>query len=114
MKIHPDITENKHGGDEASVAANPTVANKQRDCETILAFIAEKGKSYLKEIVAGTGIQVQTASGRIADLKRLQKIEVIKSEPRVEKCSVVRIFVLDEQLPLFTEKELGDNHATTN
>ena len=86
-----DITKNRHKGAEASVEANPDAGKKIRDQRTILSFMkCRGGKSYLKEIVRGTGIAVQSASARISELKASGEVEAVKGE-RAEKCGVIQI-----------------------
>lgn len=85
-----DVTSRKHKGAETSAEANLRT-NKSRDCQRIIDYL--KGKpnqeSYLNEIVRDTGIPIQTASARRADLLTIGAI--YKTGKKKEKCGIVRL-----------------------
>lgn len=86
-----DVCARNHGGNEMSRAANLRT-NKEGDRAKILAFMARRpGKrTYVKEVIRELGLQHQTASARLTDLKAEGSIEVVKGE-RKEGCGVVRL-----------------------
>lgn len=86
----PDITSRKHGGNPESDLANLKVhSRKEIDCERIMVY-ADFMDSYgitFKEVVKALGLLPQTASARLADLKKAVRL-VRKGDLRRDGCGV--------------------------
>jgi predicted HTH transcriptional regulator len=71
VRMGADVCENRHRGNVESVLAHEKiVARKSKDYDVILKFYSEVGKATSHEVVAGTGIPLQTVSARLSELKR--------------------------------------------
>jgi predicted ArsR family transcriptional regulator len=65
-----DPCENKHGGNAESIAAHDTViSSKAALQQRILDYIEARGSATCDEVEVDLGILLQTASGRMAELK---------------------------------------------
>lgn len=84
-----DITANRHKGNAASVAANPSSDEKAKMRRQILAFIDFRGGSYSKEISEETGIGYTTVSARLSDLKAAGAI--YGTGERERGCEIVKV-----------------------
>jgi hypothetical protein len=84
-----DICARKHKGNPESVAANPPSSHKARDRQRIYELALLRGDSglTLKEVVATLGIQIQSASARISELKADHQL--IATGSRRDKCAVL-------------------------
>jgi hypothetical protein len=86
-----DITRNKHRGnpesDDAFKKIEPARLGMQRRVMAVCAANALFGTT-LKEIVAKSGLPIQTVSGRLAELKAAGMLE--KTGERREGCAVLR------------------------
>jgi hypothetical protein len=69
---HTDITENKHGGNPFSRAANPDRSAKQRDMRALYEHFVRAGEAgcTCEAAYLAVGLIPQTGSGRCSDLKR--------------------------------------------
>lgn len=66
-----DICQSRHGGAEASIAAHDRIkAGKQEMYDRILRIVRTKGNATSKEIAAELGKQLNTVSGRFAEMKQ--------------------------------------------
>lgn len=91
----PDICRNKHGGVAESEAANARVhSSKQIDRERIMALATARGDHgvTLHEVCGALGIKVQTASGRMAELK-----EAVQLVPRGDRRNGAGVFVVPKK-----------------
>lgn len=72
-----DITYRKHGGNEESVAANPSVESKRESHREILKVLRVAGASgqTAKEIAAYFQKPLHKISGRLSELKEMGQIE---------------------------------------
>lgn len=86
----PDVCRNRHGGNDESELANLKVhSRKEIDCERIMVY-ADFMDSYgitFKEVVKALGLLPQTASARLADLKKAVRL-VRKGDLRRDGCGV--------------------------
>src|SRR5437868_7211593 len=88
---HWDICENKHGGNEASVAANESVTDRKKyDMKRIYEEFVKCGDrgSTNKEIRDTLKMNYTTVSARCSDLLEDGSIYEDKAEPRRNGCGV--------------------------
>lgn len=75
-----DICKNRHGGADTSVAANESAAPSARKIQRdrILEFIRSKNAEGVtcEEVEQALGLRHQTASARIAELRRDDEIAI--------------------------------------
>src|SRR6185312_11835204 len=83
-----DVCANKHGHNPESVAANQQIDSHKRNLQAkVYELILSRSGTTLKEVVRLTGIPIQSASARIAELKALGSIQ--SNGMRREGCAVL-------------------------
>ena len=88
-RIPADITARKHGGNAASIAANPTTEAKRAMHRQILAFFEMRnGRSWMKDVARELGKTPNEISGRLSELKASGHL--IDTGEREEGCAVLR------------------------
>lgn len=71
----PDITRHRNAGNRESAAANKATAPRKADDRArIVAYLKSNHNRTCKEISADLGMGYTTASGRISELKRDNRI----------------------------------------
>lgn len=89
-KLVEDITANRHGGNEASAAANEKVDKEVGREKVISAFRELDGVSYSKQIARYLNKPLNAISGRISELKVLGII-VSAGLGRTEGCEILKL-----------------------
>jgi hypothetical protein len=106
-----DICARKHKGNQESVAANPPSSHKARDRQRIYELALLRGDSglTLKEVVSTLGIQIQSASARISELKADRQL--VANGSRREKCAVLVPVYADSVRTLEQAMAVGHDEA---
>ena len=91
-----DICMNRHKNNPQSLAANKRV-NREHDRKRILEFLAQRGRSYSKQIAEALGKPLHTISGRLSELKEEQIIE--ETGNKLEGCAELKL--VNQQLTFF-------------
>src|SRR5687767_1872335 len=106
-QVLPDICRRKHGGNENSEAANARVhSQKAADNKRIIAyadFIGSYGITF-KEVVKELDMLPQTASARLADLKK--DVELVP-KPNADKRDGCGVFIRPQFLRPKGQLSLG-------
>lgn len=83
-----DICENRHGGNQESIAAHKAVVpSKQKQLAVVLQALKELGEGTCEQVEIKTGMKHQACSARFSDLKRLNKIVFVGQGKTLSGCS---------------------------
>ena len=73
-----DVCASRHGGAETSVAAHERMKHTKADTHNRIMKLAQARKEYgitVKEVAGAFGVQVNTISGRLSELKQRGKLK---------------------------------------
>lgn len=87
--IPADITANRHKGNKASVAANPTQGKKAEMHKKLFAYINYMGRSWLHDLCREFGKPPNEISPRLTEMKAAGMI--YETGERVERCAELKV-----------------------